>query len=215
MKQLLFLKKFEKVAKKTYDAHSDIVDIIIFGSTMRGKSHPQDRDILIIFNRKVDRTVLKEYEVISKMYTDFFTTFPTQSILGEGYSVIFKKSVQELYGMISAYLFRYSLKGKSAVKRTQFYHALYERKTKGVVNRMNKEMVKGIAGQINKGKSKEINEGMLLLTHNKKFSDTTILTPIAYADQIRAFFESVQVSYFVLPILYPKTYEHAEKLTSD
>lgn len=187
MKQNISLEKLKKEAKEAYDKNKEIVDVVLFGSAARGKTMPADIDILVLFNRKIDRTVLVQYNPISKTFKDFFGTFPTQSILSEGYSLVFEKKISELYKMASAYLFRYSLKDKNKSKRMQFYYALYGRNAKGVLE----------------------------ITGSKKFSDSTILTPVENADEMKEFFENNGIEYFALPVLYPETYSKAEKLSAE
>ncbi|HIH42950.1 TPA: hypothetical protein HA246_04865 [Candidatus Woesearchaeota archaeon] len=184
MKQNTLLAKLKKEAKDAYKKNTEIIDILLYGSFIKGKTIPSDIDIIILFNRTIDRDVLKSYKPIIKIYKDFFESFPSESILSEGYSLISDKTLAELYKMKAAYLFRYSLKNKNKSKRMQFYYALYGRNTKGVME----------------------------ATNSKKFSNETILTPIEYTEVIKEFFEINHVEYFYLPILYPMTYSNAERL---
>ncbi|HLD89050.1 MAG TPA: nucleotidyltransferase domain-containing protein [Candidatus Nanoarchaeia archaeon] len=185
MKQNFSLAKLKKEAEELYKKDKEIVDIILFGSAVRGKSRPSDIDVLVLFNRKSTRVSIKNCTVINNAFKDFFSGFPAESVLGEGYSLIFGKKISELYGMSSAYIFRYSLKNKSKSRRMQFYYALYGRGTRGVIES----------------------------TGSKKFSNETILTPIRNADQMKQFFDDNEIEYFFLPVLYPATYTSAEKLS--
>ena len=52
------LSKFSKTFQKDYKEY--IKDIILFGSSLRGKLEPEDIDILILFNKKINKDI--EYE---------------------------------------------------------------------------------------------------------------------------------------------------------
>ncbi|MBS3137028.1 nucleotidyltransferase domain-containing protein [Candidatus Woesearchaeota archaeon] len=187
MKRDILLNKLKKAAKNSYAINTEIVDIIIYGSFVKGKANPKDIDVLVIFNRTIDRTILHEFNAIAKTYSSFIADFPTESIFHEGYSLVYEKRISELYHFISAYLFRYSLKNKNKTQRMQFYYALYGRNSKGVL-----ETTKSI-----------------------KFSDQCILTPVSYADEIKEFFGNQSIEYFSLPIMYPISYENAKRLSVD
>ena len=176
-------KLLEKDAAKAYQKNEEIIDIILFGSAARNKTNPKDTDVLILTNRKTVNE-LKQYHPIIKTYKEFIHGFPTESILTEGRSLIFKKAIAELYHMKPAFLFRYSLKKKSSSERMKFYYALHGRTTKC----------------------------MLKETKSHKFSQETIITPTEHADLIKEFFEVHKIEYFFVPLLYPKTYEGAEQM---
>lgn len=179
------LKKLHHKAKEEYQKRPDIVDIILFGSAAKGKEKPSDFDILIIFNRKVDRKIVAGFEnATGKSYKEFFETFPAESILQEGISLVFGKKLSELYGLASGILFRYELRGKNKSERMQFYYALYGRNSKG----------------------------MLEETRGVKFSETTVLVPTENGEKFKEFLENSKIDYFLLPILFPATYKEAEKL---
>jgi len=185
MKQSISLKKLKKEAKEAYKKDKEIVDIILFGSVTKGKDSPKDIDVIILFNKKIDRSILKQHNPIIKTYAEFFDSFPAESIITEGHSLIFDKKIHELYKMRSAYIFRYTLKDKNKSQRMQFYYALYGRNMKGILD----------------------------ITNSKKFSDQTVLTPVENAEQMKEFFESNKIDFFYMPILYPETYSKAEKLS--
>ena len=185
MKQNLSLKKLIREAKKASEHHGEIIDVVLYGSTSRGKPSPRDIDVLVIVTKPIDRSILNEYSPTILSYRDFLERFPNESILHEGFSLLFGKPIAELYHLASFFLFRYDLRGKSPSQRMGFYYALYGRNGPGVLQR----------------------------TKSKKFSSETLLTPTENSDVVREFLEFQKVEYFSLPILFPVSYKDAEKLS--
>ncbi len=185
MKQNFSLQKLKKTAKFEKKENKEIIDIILFGSSVRGKLNPQDIDILVLSSQKLDKQILKEFNPIYKTYSDFMKGFPIESIIQEGHSLLYDKSISSLYHLHSTYLFRYSLKGKTKSERMRFYYALYGRNTKGILKE----------------------------TNSKKFSSETIITPVHAAEEMKSFFETNKIEYYYIPILFPESYKDAEKLS--
>jgi len=135
------LTKFSKVF---YEKHkTEIKDIILFGSILKGKLNPNDIDILILFNKKIDKdleyefkqqTKIKNLEIISKTLLDpSFTA--REGILFEGFSLINKKSISSEYGFESKGMFIYNTKKLNNTNKTKFYYALNgRRKFKGMAD---------------------------------------------------------------------------------
>ena len=96
MKQSDLLKELKKSAKDAFEKNKEIIDIILFGSIVRGKTKPKDIDVLILFNKHIDRTILKQFNLTYKTYYDFFRSFPTESILHEGFSLLHDKKLSEM-----------------------------------------------------------------------------------------------------------------------
>ncbi|MDP7116396.1 MAG: nucleotidyltransferase domain-containing protein [Candidatus Woesearchaeota archaeon] len=186
MKQNFSLQKLKKAAKFEKQENKEIIDIILFGSSMRGKINPKDIDILVLSSQKLDKPILKEFNPIYKTYSDFVKGFPTESIIQEGYSLLHGKTISSLYHLHSTYLFRYSLKGKTKSERMRFYYALYGRNTKGILKE----------------------------TNSKKFSSETIITPVQAVDEMKSFFETNKIEYYYVPIMFPESYKDAEKLSA-
>ena len=98
------LSKQSKVFQKKYK--EEIKDIILFGSSLRGKSEPEDIDILIIFNKKINKEIEYEFKKqVSKIIEDVSLISKTedtlydhsfaarQSILFDGYSLVKKQFI--------------------------------------------------------------------------------------------------------------------------
>lgn len=170
----------------------EILDIILFGSSIRGKEDPKDIDLIILYSPrtkniiKTSYKIKKELESINKInnfhltsldYNQFFNVefLAREAILSEGFSLKRKKFVSESFGYKSFILFNYSLKNLNNSKRMQFYYSLYGRNQTGILE---------------KNKS-------------YKFSDAVIISPIENSDVIKSFFEKWKIKYIEFPIIIP------------
>ena len=182
------LDKLESLISK----HSDIVDLLIFGSISKGKPSPNDIDFLLLFNGEVDRDT--EYEVrkhIEKIlpdktieitavgYSELFkeSFLPREEILTDGFSIRLRKSLSEGFGYVPYALFKYKPKNLKNSERIKFQYALYGR-----------------------GKS----EGLLSKLGGKKLSECLIICPIACEDEFKNFFKLWAVPYKQTKILAQK-----------
>lgn len=188
LKKLLNNTKFKSEIKKFFDSRKDVIlDIILFGSLIKGKDEPKDVDILILFKDKKDFSVsyelkkkIKEYnvEVVNKTYSELFEgSFKAkESILSEGYSLVYNKFLSEGFGYSNLILFKYELKKFNKSDRMRFYYSLY-------------------------GRNK--NEGMLVKLELKKFSDTILLCPIKNEYTMQTYLDVWKINYVKFPILIP------------
>jgi predicted nucleotidyltransferase len=101
--KLLKNTEFLSNVKEFYQKYKkQVEDIVLFGSSVKGKEKPKDIDILLIFNKKEYTELnyqlkksLKEFnvQIISKtkksLLSDMFKA--KESYLSEGYSLISKK----------------------------------------------------------------------------------------------------------------------------
>ncbi|MEK6826633.1 MAG: nucleotidyltransferase domain-containing protein, partial [Nanoarchaeota archaeon] len=136
--------------KLFYDHRSEIIDIFLFGSIIKGKKNPRDIDILIIFKDKknlqlayefrktLEKSLLLIVEVTSKTYCEIFEkNFQArESILTEGYSLLHKISFAEGLGYKPIIMFHYNLQGKTKSERMRFYYSLYGRGTAGMLKKL-------------------------------------------------------------------------------
>ncbi|MEK6932276.1 MAG: nucleotidyltransferase domain-containing protein [Nanoarchaeota archaeon] len=174
---------------KFYRKNKDVIlDIVIFGSFIKGKENPKDIDILILYKDKKNieksyelKKLLKGFniEITDKTYLELFDeSFKIrEGILSEGYSVINKKSFSEGFGYLSFILFKYELKGFNKSDRMRFYYGLYGRNKND----------KGIIDDL----------GLI------KFSDTIIFCPVKNAEKIKEFFDYWKIKYMEFPIMIP------------
>lgn len=94
---------------KKYLNNKEILDIIIFGSVIKGKENPEDIDIAVV-TRKEFKTTLPGFHVSVLKPEDFFKPLSlSHTLLREGYSLKNEKFFSELYKFSNKVLFRYEL----------------------------------------------------------------------------------------------------------
>lgn len=190
LKTLLSDTSFNKEIKNFYSQHkNELLDIILFGSVMKGKEKPKDIDILLLFKEKenvdiayaLKKKITKHnLEITMKTYASLFSSAfkAREAFLLEGYSLIKKKHIAEELGFFTGVLYKYSLNGKTKSERMRFYYALYGRTEKdaGVVKQY--DLV--------------------------KFSDNVLFSPTANSEKVKAFLEQWNIQYREFPILMPE-----------
>lgn len=193
--ELLKNKKFKSKIRNFLKKHEkEIIDIILFGSTIRGKRKPKDIDILILFKEKenidlnyelrksLEKINLKA-EIIGKTYKNMLSTkfLPREDILSDGFSLILNKKISQAFGYESFIMFKYSLKGFGASKRMMFYYALVGRRDK-----------KGIIQEL----------------HGIKFTNAVVLVPLKNSALFEEFLNNWKIKTKKTRILIPsKTIE--------
>lgn len=95
---------------KQYLKNKEIIDIIVFGSAVRGKALPRDIDIAIITKKEIKIDIPKFHVSILKP-EDFFVRPPSiiHTLFREGYSLKNKKFFSQIYKFSNKVLFRYEL----------------------------------------------------------------------------------------------------------
>ena len=167
-----------------------LLDVIIFGSLIKGNEKPNDIDVLILYKDKKDLD--KEYELKkllekkgfdvdlnSKNYKELFNeTFKArEGVLAEGFSILNNNFLSASFGYVSFNLFKYELRGFTKSNRMRFYYSLY-------------------------GRNK--NEGGILKDLNAfKFSDTILLCPIQNTEKMKEYFDYWKIKYIEFPIMMP------------
>ena len=170
--------------------NKEVDDILLFGSTVRGKEKPEDTDILIIFKNKVVkeaeyklRKALEKYfpkvSFISKTRkTVIDSAFDArESILFEGLSLLTGKNLARQYGFTSFGMFKYDFGNWDKLQKTKFYYALNGRKGG-----------KGISQKL----------GCV------KLSDRILLVPLHNIELFREFLESWELEYKYIPCVLPE-----------
>src|SRR3989338_9654176 len=129
------LKSLRALSKDVYEKNKgNIFDIVLLGSSVKGKTKPEDIDITIIFNQpttqdKIHKTINifkgmhAEYVFLKELYNE--TLWAT--IIQEGYSLIHKEFIHKLIVFNSDFLFVYDLKSLEKTSKSQFSHALFVR----------------------------------------------------------------------------------------
>jgi len=165
-----------------------LLDIILFGSTVKGKEKPNDIDILLIYKEKKDIDVdykLKKKlkglktEITSITYKELFSdSFKAkEALISDGYSLVYKKKVSLGLGYMDYYLFKYDLKGLNKSQRMRFYYSLYGRNKK--------------------------DKGLLKELEAIKFSETILLCPVENVEQMKEYLENWNIMFIEFPILIP------------
>jgi predicted nucleotidyltransferase len=189
--QLLKNTKFKSEIKNFFKKKQEIIlDIILFGSSVKGKEKPTDIDLLILYKDKKDidasyelkKTIKKigyEIEITDKTYKELLqeTFIARESILSEGYSLIYEKFLSQGLGYMNLFLFRYELKEFSKSDRMRFYYSLYGR------------------GKNQKG---VIDELSLI-----KFSETILFCPAENAEKTKEYLDNWKIKFTEFPILIP------------
>jgi len=144
-----YLKYLESNCKNFKKENKEIFDIVIYGSSMKGKTNSSDVDLMLVFK---DRPLSKRLELSQNLKSilkneinnidiktmnlqDFFDEafFARQGILIEGLSLITNKKLTELIGFKGFSIFTYNLKKLDHNKKTLFTYALSGRSSEGVL----------------------------------------------------------------------------------
>ena len=184
-KNIEFLSKIKGFYKK-YE--KEILDVILFGSAVKGKYKPKDLDIIIVYSKKenldanyeLKKMLEKDFNphIISKTYSNLLSTdfSARSSLLNEGYSLIKHEYLSKSFGYESKILFKYNLKNLNKSERMRFYYSLYGR------------------GSL---------KGILAENKAEKFSETIILCAPEKDYKIEDFFNAWKIEYTKLPLLNP------------
>lgn len=181
------LEKISKTFIKKYDGK--LIDIILFGSLIRGKSVPKDIDILLIFNKKVDKNIeyelkkivsgsIKDASLISKTEESYKeTSFDArEGVLFEGYSLINSRFISSDFGFASFGLFLYDTSKMSNTDKTRFYYALNGRASEGFI-----KMIGGM-----------------------RLSNNILAAPLGSIEPAKEFFDHWKIDYRYVPSLIPQ-----------
>ena len=189
LKELL---KNTKLLSKIYriyeENENEILDIVIFGSFVKGKDKPKDMDVLLIYKSKINAelsyNIKKEFEafnlevdLVSKAYNDLFKSafVARESYLSEGYSLVQRGFISEKLGFKPAVLFRYGLSNLNKSERMRFYYSLYGRNSEGIIKKLD-------------------------LT---KFSERILISPIDKSEEAKEYLDNWKIKYLEMPILMP------------
>ncbi len=180
--------KLKNELKKIEQKYPELVDVLVFGSVVRGKVHPTDVDILVLFKRIVDksveyvvRKVLERYiqniSIISKVERAVCdATFDArESVLFEAKSLLTGKNRAQEYGFSSFGMFKYGFGRWSTLQKTKFYYALNGRGTRGII-----DTVQGI-----------------------KLADSVIIVPLEFVEEFRRFLERWKIEFVYVPMIIP------------
>lgn len=126
-----------KTDLKNLIKNKEIIDIIVFGSLIKGKSEPSDIDIALITEKQFDPKI-KNYHISTISPIEFFKNPPTlaNTLLREGYSIKQKKYLSETFNFQNRTLFTYKLSNLSPSKKVKIVNLLRgKNKQQGLVER--------------------------------------------------------------------------------
>ena len=103
----------------------EILDVLMFGSLIKGKIFPRDIDVALITNKNINPRIEGFHISIIKP-NEFFSNQPTlaNTLLREGYSLKYKKFLAELLNFQNKILFIYELSSKTASKKVKIVNIL-------------------------------------------------------------------------------------------
>lgn len=187
---------FYKTAKSLAKQNDSIRDIIMFGSFLKGKKKVNDIDILIIFEKSVNKSFEREFKkkiieiksdynldinsvTISDFRNDSFIA--KEGIFLEGISLLRKKTISKEQGFFSVAFVQYSLDNVKGSKRTRLYYALNGRNDQ---------------------------KGFLKTIAAKRFSQNSILFPYDKIEEVKEFFKLWGVEIQIIPSMIPYRLKH-------
>ena len=176
------MKKLKANLKSFLRKENYLVDLILFGSALKGKAKPGDIDLIALFRgsdpEKIENLLYQlrkngenlglnlhvEPIIIDSMFDQ--KVYPL--LLHEGFSINCSEFIHKKLNLRPFTLITYLLESKKASDKVRFSYALYGR---------------------NKG------EGMLNKINGKVLGKGSILVPIKQQESIRAFFRQWEVEY--------------------
>jgi len=153
------LKELKKwLSKEKND--KNIFDIVLYGSSVKGKSKPNDLDILIIFKEGKLKERLEKSQQIKKkiqfngkidikniLWEEMFQAefFARSGIFLAGISVFDNKPLAKKMGFESHSLFVYNLKDKTHNEKVKFNYILSGRNSEGIIKKLSgKHLAPGV-----------------------------------------------------------------------
>jgi len=125
---------------KKYLKDKEILDIIVFGSAVKGKVAPQDIDIAVITDKQ--KIEISGFHVSILKPGEFFINPPSiiHTLLREGYSLKNKCSFSQIYKFSNKILFKYELTNLKPSLKVKIVNILRgKNKEKGLVKENNGE----------------------------------------------------------------------------
>jgi predicted nucleotidyltransferase len=145
-----YLNSLESACKEFVASRKEIFDIVIYGSSARGKTAPNDIDITVIF---FDTALRPQLETINELKKTLKSTAPNldikgmnmkdffnpdflarQAVLIEGRSIIDRKTLAQKLGFKGTTLFSYTLQGLTHNEKVKFNFSMKGRGKKGVLD---------------------------------------------------------------------------------
>lgn len=128
---------------KKYLKDKEILDVILFGSFVKGNENPSDIDVAFITKKKI-KIDSPDFHVAVLTPEDFFNKPPAlvNILLREGYSLKYNKSFAKSFNFSSKVLFNYKLSSLTPSLKVKIVNALRGRKGEmGLVSEHNGEWI--------------------------------------------------------------------------
>ncbi len=124
---------------KTWVVKQKVIDVVLFGSAMRGKSIPRDLDLCIILEDKDEEKSIDLADSLGRFLEKLSITphisvitssaglsgnTLVKTLLTEGYSIKKNKKFSTIFGLENKSMFIYTLKSFTPSKRVQFHYML-------------------------------------------------------------------------------------------
>mgnify|MGYP001573153798 FL=1 len=122
---------------KKYLKDKEILDILIFGSAIKGKDLPRDIDIAIITDKKINIEI-PGFHISMLKPEDFFGNPPSlvHTLFREGYSLKSNKFLSQLYNFSNKIMFIYELISLNPSTKVKVVNVLRgKNKEKGLVEK--------------------------------------------------------------------------------
>lgn len=147
-----FLNYLISESKKFVKSHK-IFDIVLYGSSIKGKPNANDIDILIIFenetlkkraetSQELKESLKKQFKIdiktinLKELFEEEFLA--RQGILTTGYSLLHNEEFARRMGFKGFSIFTYNLKNMNHREKTRFTYALIGRRNqKGIIKQIN------------------------------------------------------------------------------
>lgn len=178
-------KLYSKIRK--WIKNNKVVDVVIFGSFVRGKTKPNDIDLCIIIKDTDEKKTFDLIDSFSKITTEYNIQINTltssdfvkgntlsKQLLEEGFSIKKLKPFSNTFNLVNQTLFVYTLKKFNSSKRVKFHY-----------------MLKGRYGR----------EGILEEVEGSFLGTGSILIPTKHEDALKEVFDTWQVEYYTKRIL--------------
>lgn len=119
---------------KKYLKDKEILDILLFGSAIKGETLPNDIDVAIITDKKLDLEI-DNFHISVLSPSDFFRPFSLiHTLLREGYSLKYNMPFSKIYKFSNKVLFKYELTSLKPSVKVKIVNVLRGKKNeKGLV----------------------------------------------------------------------------------
>lgn len=168
-----------------------IFDLLVYGSTVKGKTKPNDLDLMVIFRAGSLKERLRKIQLIKRKVTSFKSIdikgilweelfqedfFARSGVLLEGISLFDARPFAEKMGFSAYSLFTYSLKDKSHTAKVKFNYLLRGRNGPGILEKFGGKHLSPGTVQIPLVKSLEFEE--ILQENNFQYKKQNILVQL-------------------------------------